>query len=291
MPAITFCTLFTKPLSMEDFEHMSDEEKLKAENDFLKMKVMLERGAEFEKTPEGEELPADIENQFLRNILEFEKQFDEHKITTVYDKIGRPTQFKPANEIPDEEIEKAWKQLHAYMLNHGIDLSVNNPKITSRELYRFATEELFEHQTDDIDIPGMISGFIYDEFYPDYEYENSTIAIDCIQNILSKEPFDAFQSLAKKLTLNSNKDLPQERFKLIVNQFKNAFEDIELHKAETESCMIEETTCTVKGSYSATGVLDNDKLEWAGSWQVVYYFDDNLGYWEIVTVMIQNINF
>ena len=35
---------------MEEFENMSEEEKLKAENDFIKMKMMLERGAEFEKT-------------------------------------------------------------------------------------------------------------------------------------------------------------------------------------------------------------------------------------------------
>jgi len=89
---------------MEEFENMSEEEKLKAENDFLKMKMMLERGAEFEKTEKGNELSADIENQFLRNIMEFEKQFDQHKITTVYDKIGRPIQFKPVNEIPDTEI-------------------------------------------------------------------------------------------------------------------------------------------------------------------------------------------
>src|SRR5438046_2031878 len=103
---------------MEEFENMSEEEKLKMENDFLKMKMMLERGAEFEKTEEGDELPADIENQFLRNIMEFEKQFDQHKIITVFDKIGNPTQFKPVNEIPDDAIEEAWTELYNYMHDH-----------------------------------------------------------------------------------------------------------------------------------------------------------------------------
>ena len=138
---------------MEEFENMSEEEKLKAENDFLKMKMMLERGAEFEKTEKGNELSADIENQFLRNIMEFEKQFDQHKITTVYDKIGRPSQFKPVTEIPDTEIEDAWNELYNYMFDHGVDLTATNPNVTARELYRFTTEELFEHQTDDIVSP------------------------------------------------------------------------------------------------------------------------------------------
>ena len=31
----------------EDFSHLSEDEQLKAENDFLKMKLMLEQGAQF----------------------------------------------------------------------------------------------------------------------------------------------------------------------------------------------------------------------------------------------------
>ncbi|QEC66882.1 hypothetical protein FRZ67_06035 [Panacibacter ginsenosidivorans] len=276
---------------MEGFENMSDEEKLKAENDFLKMKMMLERGAEFEKTEEGNELSADIENQFLRNIMEFEKQFDQHKIITIFDKIGRPTQFKPVNEIPDNTMEDAWDELYNYMLNHGIDLSATNPKVTARELYRFATEELFDHQTDDINIPGMISGFIYDEFYPDYEYENTNAALECIKLIFEKELAEHIPNLAKKITLNNHKELSAEACADIINQFKDAFNDIVLHNAEVASCTIEETTCTIKGAYSATGLIGSDKIDWNDSWTVIFHFDDDLGYWEIVTVLIQNINF
>jgi hypothetical protein len=277
---------------MEEFDHMSDEEKMKAENDFLKMKMMLERGAQFEKTEEGDILPADIENQFLRNIMEFEKQFDEHKLVTVYDKIGKPAQFKPVAEIPDNEIEDAWQELHNYMQEHGVDLSVSSPKVNARELYRFATEELFQHETDDINIPGMISGFIYDEFYPDYEYDNTRYAVDdCIGLIFDNRPLENTTCFAKKISLNTHQQLPEQEFKSIINRFKESFDDIILHAAEAESCVIAETTCTVKGTYSATGILGSDKLEWKGGWTVIFNFDDNLGYWEIVTVLIQNINF
>ena len=277
---------------MEEFENMNEEEKLKAENDFLKMKMMLERGAEFFDAGKENELPSEIENQFLRNIMEFEKQFDQHKVTTVYDKIGRPTQFKPANEIGDDEIEDAWNELLNYMQQHGVDLSASSPKVTARELYRFTVEELFEHETDDINIPGMISGFIYDEFYPDYEYDNTRYAIDdCISLILKKQPVEILPFHGKKLTLNQHKDLTEESYKAIINRFKDSFDDIVLHNAKAESCTIEETTCTVKGHYAATGLIGADKLDWNGEWSVIFHFDDNIGYWEIVTVLIQNINF
>ena len=38
----------------QEYEHLSNEEKLKAENEFLKMKMMLEQGAVFGKGTEKE---------------------------------------------------------------------------------------------------------------------------------------------------------------------------------------------------------------------------------------------
>ncbi len=74
---------------MENFNHLEGDEKLKAENEFLKMKLMLENGAKFEMSEENE-LPAGVENEFLSNMAAFEKQFAEHKTIKVFDKIGRP---------------------------------------------------------------------------------------------------------------------------------------------------------------------------------------------------------
>ena len=277
---------------MDEFKNLNDDEKLKAENDFLKMKMMLERGAEFAKTDKEDALPADVENQFLRNIMEFEKQFDQRKVTTVYDKLGQPQQFKPSGEIDDGGIENAWEELHAYMLEYGIELSAISPKITARELYRFTTEELFEHETDDIDMPGIISGFIYDEFYPDYEYENTNYAIDdCIKLIFTKDAVDQMPHLAKKVTLNNHKNITQDSYKTIINQFKNAFDDILLHSIEATGCFIKETICTIKGNYVAEGIIDHDSVEWNNEFTVVFNFDDELGYWDIVEVEIKGISF
>jgi len=104
---------------MESFDHLAEEDRLKAENEFLKMKLMLEHGAKFGGN-ENSELPAELENAFLNNMAAFEKQFEEHKTIKVFDKIGRPEHFKPVNEIPDSEIDKAWSELRDYLNEYGI---------------------------------------------------------------------------------------------------------------------------------------------------------------------------
>lgn len=154
---------------MENKQNPKQNEMLKDENEFLKMKIIAEHGVHFSSGKEQMNVPPDLENDFLKHIIEFEKQFELNKKIKVFEKIGKPQHFKLVNEIFDAEIEKAWQTLSAHMSDYGIQLSACSPKVTSRELYRFATEELFELEIDDIDIPGMMNGFIYDEFYPDVE--------------------------------------------------------------------------------------------------------------------------
>ena len=88
---------------------LNNEEALKAENDFLKMKMMLERGAQFGML--SDECDPKMENEFLNYIMEFEKQAEYPTYIKVYDKIGKPTHFRPVTEIPDDEMEKAWDEL------------------------------------------------------------------------------------------------------------------------------------------------------------------------------------
>ena len=277
----------------EDFNHLSDEEKLKAENEFLKMKLMLEQGAQFGTMQADSELPAGIENQFLRNVMEFEKQFEEQKTIKVFDKIERPNHFKPVNEIPEDEIENAWNNLDEYLHKYGIELSVCSPNISDRELYRFTTEELFNHEMNDMNVPGMMSCFTYDEFYPDYKYDNTRHAVeDCIEVILKKKHFDWMPLLKKEnLRINDHYPVSEKEYINLINRFKDAYEDIQLQEMNDPVCTIEGNSCYVKGNYDVTLTFSSEEIFINGEWMVEYEFDEDFGFWEIANVQVEGINF
>lgn len=275
----------------EDSIQLNDEQNLKNENEFLKMKLMLEQGAEFGTIKSDSELPASAENDFLNYIMTYEKQAAERKMIKVFDRIERPTHFKPVAEIQDNEIDTAWNELDTYLKKYHIDLAVCSPNISNRELYRFATEELFNYEMNDIFIPGGMTCFTYDEFYPDYIYDNTRTALDdCIQCILKKQSFNWMPMLkAENLRINNHYPLSEKEYINIINRFKEAYEDIKTNDLTAIDCVIDDTNCQVKGTYDVTLVLPLEETNVKGNWLVEFTWRE--GYWEIINVQIEGINF
>ncbi len=271
----------------------SEDENLKNENEFLKMKLMLEQGAQFGAMQTGPGLPADIENQFLRNIIEFEKQYEERKTIKVFDKIERPCHFKAVTEIFDDDIKNAWHELDEYLKKYGIDLSVCSPNISKKELYRFTTEELFEHEMDDMNVPGMMICFTYDEFHPDHKYDNMRHATDdCIKVILEKEENNWMPCLKKDhLRINNHYPVTEEEYINLINRFKQAYDDIELQEISDVVCTIEDNSCRVKGNYDVSLTLSSEKIVIKENWLVEFELDEDGQFCEIINVQIEGINF
>lgn len=281
--------------NIEHSEEENEEENLKNENEFLKMKMMLESGARFGSMSD-ESLPPEIENQFLKNIMAFEKQAQEMKMIKIFDKIERPGHFKPVSEISDDDIDNAWEALDAYLNKYGIELGFLSPKITSRELYRFTLEELFDHEMDDIDLPGTVSCFTYDEFHPDHEYENKRTSVeDVVEHIFENEPYQWMHHFRRgNLRLNEHFPLTEDEFKNVVNRFKEAYIDMKLapiNQEEDVLCIFEKEICRVKGPYELTLKLPLEEIILKGNWTIEYELDDDLGYWYIINVQVEGINF
>lgn len=279
----------------DDFNNLNDEEKLKAENEFLKMKLMLEQGAHFGGDGETK-LPTELENEFLKNIMTFEKQYEERKTIKLFDKIGQPRQYKPVNEIPDSEIEKAWNELSDYLSEHGINLDVCSPNISARELYRFTIEELFEHEMDDMNLPGWSTNFIYDEFHPDPVYESEkAVKEELFPALFKVKPVDDFFHClyGKEILLNGKLYATSEEVKAAFNRLKSFFKKIELKKLIIDFCEVINTEKTiVKGTYKAIAraIDDGDKVIFEGQFLVELNPDD-LGYWSIKEIQMGGINF
>ncbi|MEO8962016.1 MAG: hypothetical protein ABI325_09050 [Ginsengibacter sp.] len=277
---------------MEYSEDFNEEENLKNENEFLKIKLMLERDAKSEALQPNNDLPAEIENGFLNYIMTYEKQAAERKTIKVFDRIEQPDHFKPVNEIPDDEIDAWWEQLGNYLNEYNIELAVCSPNINTRELYRFATEELFAYEMNDIFIPGGMTCFTYDEFYPDPIYENRNIALDdCIECILKKQCFTWMPMLKKEnLRINDRYPLSEKEYLTVINRFKDAYEDIKVNEITSTDCIIEDTNCRVNGKYDIILVSVPEEINLKGKWFVKFEFDD-FGFWEINQVQIEGINF
>jgi hypothetical protein len=254
------------------------------------MKLMLENGAKFEMNGDNE-LPAAIENQFLSNIAAFEKQFAEHKTIKVFDKIGRPQHFKPVADIPDHEMDRAWLELNKYLNEYNIDLGVCSPNISVRELYRFATEELFEHETNDMNLPGWTTNFIYDEFHPDPVYDNSRmVEQDLVYDLFRKEDlFCEIQYAREGFIFNGQFYDDYKIFSEKVNRFKSLFEEIELQDCSISDCKVDKTGCEVKGQYKAVARTMESEIFYEGDFMVKLIQADT-GYWYFKEIQIDGFN-
>ena len=158
--------MYLKLKQMEQDEKFSEDplENLKIENEFLKLKLKAQYGDTFFMQSNAD-LPPEIENQFLKNMMAFEENHQNAEYTTVYEKIGKPL-YKPVTEHNSNEIAAALKALTDNMEQHGIHLDICDGPSPDEVIYQFITEELFEHEIEKVPVFGSTCNFIYEEFHP-----------------------------------------------------------------------------------------------------------------------------
>jgi hypothetical protein len=167
----------------ESFNNNPD--RLRAENEEKKKKLIEEHGAYFSSLSNDTNLPPEIESQFLNNIMAFEDAYQNNKRIRLFDYLGKPTTNRiedlMENEIPDE-----LNRLIELLSRHQVILDTLCD-VDDRELYRFITEELFFEEIDDMHIPGMITHYTYEEFHPNHAYDIERLSTDFIHSYLNKE--------------------------------------------------------------------------------------------------------
>ena len=151
-----------------DEEKFSDdpEEQMKIENELLKLKLSAELGGTFETLSD---IPADIENDFLKNVLAFEHAHALAIEKTVYEVLGKP-EFKKSDEVGDHELSAELNDIEDLLQQQSIavDYLADYP---DRIKYQFLTEELFQHESSMFSMPGMTMHYTYEEFHPNHEYD------------------------------------------------------------------------------------------------------------------------
>jgi hypothetical protein len=195
-------------------------DELSTENELLKLKMMAELGGNFVGS---DDIPPEVENQFLKQISKFHKLHETSKTTTIYKLIGEP-EYNHVHDLNDKEVKRELKRLMSLMNKHGVALDVLAPT-PDREIYRFVVEELFKQETEEIKLKGWISQYIYEDFHPNAEHDVRNVAHFIILSIFAKgAPFfaDYFsENMKDSIGLSTDAEELKEKIEAFQSQFYN----------------------------------------------------------------------
>ena len=229
-------------------QSMDPADEIHAENELLKLKLELEHGMVMSNTSQ---LPPEVENQWLRNIHDFESLSKEAEQIKVFDFIKRPV-VAAIESMKPGEIPAALDQLQALMLARGVSLECcceYDPAV----IYRFITEELFEKELENISVQGMMHCFIYEEFHPNHDYDLRRKANDFISRLLDRkwdEEFDRYL-IADCISFGGS-DYNAEEMSAKIMAFQEAYSSFKLIRFDVGEIAID--LSTMKGTLN--GMLE-----------------------------------
>ncbi|MDD2798883.1 MAG: hypothetical protein PHV20_09850 [Bacteroidales bacterium] len=167
----------------EHFDNLEDSlNDLNLDNQVKKLKLETEFGAHFGDFENN--LDPAIEGAFLDSILAFERNFKNSTRTTLFNRLEKP-QFPASVDLSDEEVSEALTRVLQLLNQHNVRLDTICP-VDNRTLYAFIVEELFYEEMDDMQVPGMQTCFIYEEFHPNHEYDIRSHSEDFFRLYLDK---------------------------------------------------------------------------------------------------------
>ena len=147
---------------------LSRSEDLHMENQLMKLQIEDFLGGQIMGGNELE-LPAEIENLFLKNIIEFEKQSKHIKKVKIVELLGKHT-FKQAADLNPKQLKSALDKAFALLAKNNINLDFL-AEYSDEIKYKFISEELIHEEAQMMNMPGMIMHFIYEEFHPNKDFD------------------------------------------------------------------------------------------------------------------------
>jgi hypothetical protein len=208
---------------MEKDELFSDDpqENLRIENDFLKLKLKAQFGDAFFMDSNAD-LPPEIENQFLKNMMAFEDAHANAEYSTVYESLGKPA-YKAADELTAAEISTELIRITAIMAEHSIALDICDGPYADEVIYKFITEELFAHEIEKTPVFGMGWNFIYEEFHPNDKADIEKNTHEFLQHWFTRDFNEYCSELGYEFMLADGRRLKRQDFFEKLKPFFDAF--------------------------------------------------------------------
>ncbi len=266
-----------------------NEEELRLENEILKMNLKLKFGGSEGSFFGGDgNLPPEIENEFLKQVMAFEDAAKNKKNTTVGQKLGFP-KFEKIEGLPEKQIAEKLKQAFTLLENKNIFLDITQGPYANETIYRFITEELINHEMDDIEVADMKTHFIYEEFHPNHNADLANLADEFFTQFWAKNFSNSTLYFANELITDDKKMLKYEAFQLKIQQFFDSFDYFENGKFqihENKHHISDEFGIGhVTGPVKYTGVLENgEKIDFYDGY-IIYFQYSGYG-WEICSFSV-----
>lgn len=270
------------------------EEHLRIDNEIMRLKLFAAYGDNFKFEP-GPALPPHIENQFLKNIIATEKYFRDSnpKKITIYEKIGKPT-WRSSELLGENEMQLETQRLLLLLSQHGIDLDFIHGPYNNEVVYSFITEEFFLEEIEDIPIPGIRYGFIYEEFHINNKAEIKELTHWFFYHWLARdEKFFSAQWAESSFIDSKGNKLTSEKLsrkiKLFTDcfiEFKNGGYDIDLVQVDEQPDGTALGFC--EGVYKYEAVAENNETQvFEGPFKIYLRREHN--YWDIFSFSIPGL--
>lgn len=242
------------PEPVDDKDGEKDED-LRLENEIKKMKLALEHGSNLISASE-EKLPPEIERQWLDYIKQFEDDLARRKKILVYNLIGRP-HYRLVNTIPDKDITEELNKIRDLLHKHAITVDTIC-KVEDRELYRFITEELFREETNDFQMEGMITCFIYEEYHPNHDYDIRARCNEFVHHIMDKNKEWAPDYLGLADTVQTSSGvMPKKEVTERIIHFRDSFTRFFVVDFTVTNVQINDINAQAEGYLRSSGTVED----------------------------------
>lgn len=272
-----------------------DKYNLKIDNEIKKKELEDQYGASFINSSN---IPPELESEWLKSVDEFEQQFKKQKTIPVWQYIGKP-EYRKVSEIEPENISTELQRIIEIMDENNVDLETLC-EVEEEEIYRFITDELFNHEMDDMRIEGMRSVFTYEEFHPNAEYDIEQAFDYLFMFTFGKDKnidrtgydmlyvdLDNFKNSKGKL-IDKNQAL--KRF----NNFLDSFDYFNIVSKEIKNLTVNEKKTDSKLSFKIhyTGHFNNspERIEFKGDGKMKLK-PSEYGGWEIYHLVMPGLEF
>jgi hypothetical protein len=260
--------------------HNETESIQRALNDAKKRELEEKYGGTFHSSDPN--LPPDIEADWLRSIEEFERQFSAASETTVRRFIGNPV-ILPLSELSPEQLRPALDGLLTLLESNNVIVHFDRI-ISDREAYRFLTEELLDHEMDDIRIEGMTQNFLYEEFHPDDRHDAAMFAEVFLRGLFAGSAVELREDIAPDGTPGpSGRPVEREALVMEARDFRKgiaAFIDFSVNAID---CSLEAGVATVRARLAWEGLSPETLEKRAGeAAAAVTLRKDECGAWPVV---------